>query len=403
MMANSLVVACGTYDGSVFAMLYSHEQINNTGPAPLKACLVDPAAHSGAVTALATKRDFIISGSTDESLQVFSLSNRTRLGSLDLHTGTIRQLDFSADSAPASLLHLFSASDDGCIAIWRAEINSRMPNPSAWECIRVLRRHKGPVLSMAIHPSNHYAYSLSEDKVFRVWNLMRGRQAYATRLKNIADGAQTVQISPTGKRILFGWPNRFDVVDLSGAESENDQNSGRCLGSVHFPQQLSATAVFHSEDDDNNDGSKQPLFVYMLAGLDALLHAFRLPISPKSKSAKTAEEMGQLKLPGKRIKFIKVLHWPQCFREQSPPVYGFRSRLTIVATTESSGSHLRGYCINFHSCQTLEVDKSFFPVFTYDIPSVRITSLAVDWLPENKSELCDPNGDVSMSNDSQPT
>lgn len=303
-----------------------------------------------------------------------------------MHVGTIRQLEFSHEPLGTAASHLFSSSDDGCIAIWRR--NARLGSKGgtavgpSWECIRVLRRHKGPVTSIAIHPSNRCAFSLSEDKTLRVWNLLRGRQAYATRLKTVADGAEAVRLSSSGERMLFIWPNRFEVIDLSATTSVSETQDAACLGkligSVHFPQAHSASPVFFSEDD--HEAVDQPKWVYLLAGLGRNLCAFRCPLASSSVSSKPTgvENCGEVLLPGKRVKFIHVSAWAPSVGQAAFP-FGPRSRLVTLVTTESDGSYLRGYAVDFSEHSRLEMDLSVFVLFTYDLNSVRITSLAAGW------------------------
>ncbi|KAA0198452.1 p21-activated protein kinase-interacting protein 1 [Fasciolopsis buskii] len=340
---------------------------------------------------------FILSLSLLDKKQLFSLPLRSKLGALELHTGTIRQLDFSAKIKSSDASHLFSISDDGTIAIWRRDPGSGGPKsatPDHWECIRVMRRHKGPVRSLALHPSNRCAFSVSEDKTFRVWNLMRGRQAYATRLKVIADGAQAVSCSPSGQRLLFIWPNRFDVIDLNYGDrplddsgSKGNTTLGLRLGSVHFEQPMSASPVFFSEDDyDQAPGdpgvvSQDPTspFVFILAGTGPFVNAFRCPLPPTFKSkGGHAENLGQIKLPGKRIKELRVVSWPHKL-----PSHSRRHRLVVVATTSATESHIRGYAVNLDAFRHVEQGDSFLPVFVFDVPGARVTSLAVDWTNES--------------------
>ncbi|KAF7255111.1 hypothetical protein EG68_12057, partial [Paragonimus skrjabini miyazakii] len=332
---------------------------------------------------------------------LFSLPSQTRLGSLELHTGTVRQLEFAAKLPGSTVPHLFSASDDGCIAIWRQTGTGtnglRDDSPSSWECIRVLRRHKGPVISLALHPSNRCAYSISEDKTFRIWNLLRGRQAYATRLKLVAPGAQTVFASPSGHRLLFVWPDRFELVDLTTvvAASANEKGLGSLLASVQFPQPTSACPVFFNEDDhDLQDVHKQsddgaPKFIHVLVGCGSTMTCIRCPtLIVKGSKPDLAQNFGEVRLPGKRIKMIRVILWPESLRtDDSHPHYGYRCRLVAAVTTDSAGSHIRGYAINVN--WSLEPGKSFIPVFVHDISSARVTTLAVDWMHQQGEELKD--------------
>ncbi|KAA3677329.1 protein MAK11 [Paragonimus westermani] len=395
-----LLVACGTYDGSVVALSHTHTIVKKEGPAILKPVLLDPSAHNGAVSAIAIDGPILASGGTDEAIMLFSLPSQTRLGSLELHTGTVRHLEFAAKSSGSTVPHLFSAGDDGCIAIWRQTgtgiSGPRQDSPSSWECIRALRRHKGPVISLAVHPSNRYAYSISEDKTFRIWNLLRGRQAYATRLKLVAPGAQTVLASPSGHRLLFIWPDRFELVDLTvAAASVNNKGLGSILTSVQFPQPTSACPVFFNEDDHDLQGvHKQPddcaaKFIHILIGCGSTMTCVRCPtLSVKGSKPDLAQNFGEVRLPGKRIKMIRVILWPEALRtDDSHPHYGYRCRLVAAVTTESTGSHIRGYAINVN--WPLEPGKSFIPVFAHDISSARVTTLAVDWMHQQSEESKD--------------
>lgn len=68
----SVLVSCGTYDGSVFTLEYLHDTIDIAGPKLLKPLFIDPTAHPSPVTTVATKDDVVISGSSDEIIQVSS-------------------------------------------------------------------------------------------------------------------------------------------------------------------------------------------------------------------------------------------------------------------------------------------------------------------------------------------
>ncbi|KAH8863755.1 p21-activated protein kinase-interacting protein [Schistosoma japonicum] len=386
----SVIVSCGTYDGSVFASEYIHRTIDFSGPKLLKPLFVDPTAHTSPVTSVATKDSVVLSGSSDEIIQVFSIHSKARLGALEMHVGTIRQLKFTMELHDSAYCHLFSASDDGCIGIWRCEVPSgklvKCPHPSAWECIRQMRRHKGPVQSIAVHPSNRCLFSISADKTFRVWNLLRGRQAYAIRLKNIAEGASRLSMSPTGNRLLFIWPDKFNMVELASqlrTDTDVSRDGAFVLGNVQFSNPPASDPIFFSEDDELcNQKSSDPLFAYVLVGIDASLTLIKFNIRSNSSKPCIPEITSKVLLPGKRIKFIEVLHWPSHLVENEPICLG-RSRLVIVVTTDGDGSHIRGYAVNLNSTDALEPGKSFIPLFTYDVPSTRITALAATWTLSN--------------------
>ncbi|CAH8608448.1 unnamed protein product [Heterobilharzia americana] len=383
-----------------------------SGPKQLKPIFVDPAAHDGAVTCVAVKDNVVLSGSSDEIIQVFSLDSKTRLGALEMHVGTIRQLKFTIEPHDTTYCHLFSASDDGCIAIWRCEtpggLLTKCPHPSSWECVRQIRRHKGPVQSIAIHPSNRCLFSISEDKTFRVWNLLRGRQAYAVKLKNLANGAKGLSMSPTGKRILLIWPDKFDMINLAGeldTDADTSKNEVFNLGGVQFPNPTTSEPVFFSEDDEeiHYQDSSDSCFAYVLIGVDVSLNMFKFNVHKNSAKLGKPEVTSKVLLPGKRIKYLQVLHWPSCLVKDESIFQG-RSRLVVTISTEADCSHVRGYAVNLNSSDVLEPGKSFIPFFTYDVWSARITALSASWISSENihpTEQCDNITGILTSNENQ--
>ncbi|VDN22019.1 unnamed protein product, partial [Dibothriocephalus latus] len=287
----NLIVACGSYDGTVFAMTHEHTKINPDGPSLLKPLFIDPDAHPSPITALALGGDLIVSGSSDEVIQVFSVSRRVRLGCLELHTGCVRHLQFAPDlgSTNGQPHHLLSLGEDACFAIWRQQAptpagsgseaankasSARVPT---WQCIRQMRRHKGPINAFALHPSCRLAFTLSEDKTLRVWNLLRGRQAYTVRLKTLANGATDVSFTPSGRYLLMLWPNRLDLVDLA---PPTGAVAVKPIATCEFERPFSAFPVVFHEDDPSTVACP---YLYLLAAFGNMLRAFRCPLGSDVK------------------------------------------------------------------------------------------------------------------------
>lgn len=187
-----------------------------------------------------------------------------------MHSGSITQLAFAS-----GYRHLLSASEDACLAIWRRGTGGSS-RPLAWQCIRQMRRHKGPIRALAVHPSSRLAFTLADDKTLRVWNLIRGRQAYAVRLKAITTGssgifATNLAVSPNsnGRFLLLHSNDRLDIVDLSGAAGKD-----KPIISERFPKAFSVPPVFFKEDDK---------YVDLLAGFGNNLHVSCVILSRKAK------------------------------------------------------------------------------------------------------------------------
>ncbi|XP_069127462.1 p21-activated protein kinase-interacting protein 1-like [Argopecten irradians] len=158
-------------------------------------------SHMGCVKALAvSKKGILASGSTDEAIRLINLKKRTELGSLMQHSGTVTCLQFHHGS------HMFSASEDGTIGMWKY---------FTWECLKTLRGHTSAVNYISVHPSGRLALSVGRDKTLRTWNLITGRSAYTT---NIKQEASHVVWSPNGNHYAVVFNTRIDIYNTQTAE-----------------------------------------------------------------------------------------------------------------------------------------------------------------------------------------
>ncbi|XP_077489793.1 p21-activated protein kinase-interacting protein 1-like [Amblyomma americanum] len=173
-------------------------------------------SHMGSVRCAASGGKFAASGSTDETIRLFNMRNRSEMGSLMQHEGTVTSLEFYKSS------HLFSASDDKTICVW---------STGSWQCLKTLRGHKAEVVSLAVHPSGKLLLSVSKDKTLRTWNLVKGRNAYITNIKAVAD---FVQWSPGGIYFVVGVGNALDVYSTEKAGKIHSIDFGKRVGAVAF-------------------------------------------------------------------------------------------------------------------------------------------------------------------------
>ena len=58
---------------------------------------------------------------------------------------------------------------------------------------------KSGVLDIAIHPSGKLALSIGKDRKLVTWNLIKGRSAYVTNIKDVPN---FVKWSPTGNKLI---------------------------------------------------------------------------------------------------------------------------------------------------------------------------------------------------------
>ena len=195
---------------------------------------------------MAASSDLIASGGTDEVVRIFSGKKRTDVGSLMQQQGTISWIEFYKDS------HLFTGSDDGSICIW---------DTRNWECLKTLRGHKGPVLCLSVHPSGKMLLSVSKDRTLRTWNLIKGRLAYITNLRNTA---HFVTWAPSGRHFLVAIDDRIDVYNIAdgGVCCSMKFEGGKRISSIVFLSNdviaVSADSeyihLYHLTNDDGGAG-----------------------------------------------------------------------------------------------------------------------------------------------------
>lgn len=99
--------------------------------------------------------------------------------------------------------------------------------------------HKGfGVNALAVHPTGKLALSTGGDGVLRTWNLVKGRQAYATNLmprwKLDAKHVSLLRWSPDGEMYLLAVNNKIDVYSVKVAGIKNEVELGSKVSCVEF-------------------------------------------------------------------------------------------------------------------------------------------------------------------------
>lgn len=95
-----------------------------------------------------------------------------------------------------------------------------MTKSSNWKVEKLFERaHKGSVNFISVHPSGKLALSIGSDMTLRTWNLINGRQAFATSLKNksLGNTVDFVLWSPTGEHFAITGKDSIEVWDTSKA------------------------------------------------------------------------------------------------------------------------------------------------------------------------------------------
>ena len=166
-------------------------------------------------------------------IRIFDLQNRVELGTLLDGEGSINTL------APCQT-HILTGSSNGSISIWRVKDYAKL---------HTLKGPKSGILSLSLHPSERIALAGSKSGKLTLWNLVKGRIAFTTRLGKTVE---EVQWSPCG---LY-YAVRLDREILVSAAGENAKHEGETLTHdtqltsmtySHLSEVLFAAGTFHAD------------------------------------------------------------------------------------------------------------------------------------------------------------
>ena len=73
------------------------------------------------------------------------------------------------------------------------------------------------MIDVAVHPSGKMAMTVGKDRKLITWNLIKGRSAFVTNIKEIAD---FVKWSPDGSYYIIGFYKHVDVYSVNSATVE---------------------------------------------------------------------------------------------------------------------------------------------------------------------------------------
>lgn len=155
--------------------------------------------HSGSVRCLAASSNgsLVFSSGYDEMMNLFNLKKRKLLHTLE---GAVECATFVESS------HLICGYDDGNIRIFECKNSSLI-------LAKTLKGHKAAVTSIDCHPSGKVLLSISKDRTMRTWNLIKGRCAYVTQLKN---DSHLIRWSRTGEEFLIAANNEIYLSNSAG-------------------------------------------------------------------------------------------------------------------------------------------------------------------------------------------
>ncbi|XP_001607034.2 p21-activated protein kinase-interacting protein 1-like [Nasonia vitripennis] len=208
-MAPNLEVVVGTYEQ--FLLGYTVDDVVNKYKMEQSFATH---SHLASIRSVASNKHYLASSAADDTVCLYDMRTRMENGKLVHHNDTVNSVAFTPDAS-----HIITASSDGTIGIVRC---------GNWQVEKHwLKPHKGlAVDTLAVHPTGKIAMTTGHDGVLRTWNLVKGRQAYATNLvprwKLDAKNISVLKWSPTGNSYLLAANNRIDVysVETAGIKEE---------------------------------------------------------------------------------------------------------------------------------------------------------------------------------------
>lgn len=135
--------------------------------------------------------------------------------------------------------HLLAGCSDGTISVWRAG--------GGWECMRTLRGHRGEVSSIAVHPSGCLALTTARDGTLKLWDLVKGRVTFSTKVENDADG---VIFAPSGVRYALHAGNIAVVRLVSNAGNTGSDTSNEA-GTIQLQHTRRVQSMLFGQGGDS--------------------------------------------------------------------------------------------------------------------------------------------------------
>lgn len=165
-------------------------------------------SHTSSIRTVAARGKLVASGGADDRICLYDLEKRRAIDDLYVHDGTINTLAFVPDGS-----YLVTGGADGKMSFIKT---------SNWKVDKVFEKaHKGSAVNyISVHPSGKLALSIGGDMTLRTWNLINGRQAFATSLKNKSLGSTVdfVVWSSTGDYFAITGKDSVEVWSTSQAE-----------------------------------------------------------------------------------------------------------------------------------------------------------------------------------------
>ncbi len=143
-------------------------------------------------------------GLSDDTIRILNIETGEEERVLDKHEGSVLSVAVSSEGK-----RCVSGSADGTIRIWNMETGEEE---------HVLKGHTDSVVAVAISPDGRYCVSGSLDGTVRIWNMETEEEHVLDAYK---DEIETVAVSPDGKRCVSGSADgTIRIWDMETGEEE---------------------------------------------------------------------------------------------------------------------------------------------------------------------------------------
>ncbi|KAI6164527.1 WD40-repeat-containing domain protein [Pisolithus thermaeus] len=333
-LPTSFKVIAGSYEKLLYGLEGTASSSESGYEFHLKPIFIFP-AHVSHIKAVAASPGgkWLATGSADEIVKVWDLARRKEIGGLMHHEGSITYLEFPSRS------HLLSASEDGTLCLFHAR---------DWVVLRTFKGHKGRVNFVAVHPSGKIALSVGQDRLLRMWDLMRGK------------GSASIKLGKEGEIGHFSVVQYHSSLEIFSTDMvlRHTLSHASRIHSVRFCRWT------------DNGGE-----LMLVAAEDKKVSVYRFLEDPEKPPSIIAEMVGH----SNRVKAVEALE--VAVPEPETKTKNARKSTTIVCTISSDGNIFVYDLAALHHGTTELVQLR--PVAEYDTKGTRLTCLTVT---ENRSK-----------------
>ena len=113
----------------------------------------------------------LIVGGYDEMIRIFNITEGKEMGGVLENLGSVNIIE-SCKS------HTLTGSEQGKISVWRNK---------DWTNLHTFKGHRSSIVGLALHPSNRLAISTGKDRRLYLWNLVKARPSFMSRLDTVLE------------------------------------------------------------------------------------------------------------------------------------------------------------------------------------------------------------------------